>query len=60
MKISSGQLIAKQYGKIIENLKEDTQNYPWKLDELGESMWSNIFVPMLCSSGVCLKSNIIE
>lgn len=37
MKLSSAQLISRKYNKIIDNLKEDTQNYPWKLDELGKT-----------------------
>jgi len=38
IKLNSAKLIARYYSQIADNLKDDTQNFPWKLDELGESV----------------------
>lgn len=35
MKHNSAKLLSEYYKKILDHLKEDTQNYPWKLDQLG-------------------------
>ena len=35
MKISSAQHISQHYRQIMDKLKQEKQNYPWKLNELG-------------------------